>query len=319
MNAYLGIDSGGTKTNFILVDEQGLILAKNTQPASHYMQVGYDGLTSIMTQGTAACLQLANLQPADIRAVFASCAGYGDIIHDTPHIEHAIGQAFPSIPCKIGNDMENAFAGSLGGRNGINVIAGTGSIGMGRDAHQTIRCGGWHHAFGGDEGSAYWIACKLIQAYTKQSDGREPKTRLYDYLNETYQLQDDSDILRLTIQEWDFDRTKVAQMAKDIYELALLEDSAAQAIYKEAAKELASIYLTIKQQLSLPDPVIASYSGGVFKSSSYILDPLKAILKPAGIQLIEPCLDPAGGSALLALELGGIVIHEAVIQNLANS
>lgn len=319
MNVYLGIDSGGTKTNFILVDEQGMILAQNTQPASHYMQVGYAGLTAIMKQGMEACLHEAQLPCEEIKAVFASCAGYGDIIHDTPKIEEAIHHAFPNILCKIGNDMENAFAGSLGGHDGINVIAGTGSIGMGRDTQKTIRCGGWHHAFGGDEGSAYWIACKLIQAYTKQSDGREPKTKLYSYLNETYHFQDDSDILQLTIQDWEFDRTKVAQMAKDVYELALQDDPTAKQIYREAARELASIYLTIKNQLSLADPVTASYSGGVFKSRLYLLEPLKELLEPAGISLADPCLDPTGGSALLALELGGIAISETILNNLAKS
>ena len=58
---------------------------------------------------------------------------------------------------RCGNDMVCAWAGSLGGEDGINIVAGTGSIGYGERAGASARAGGWGEVFG-DEGSAYWIA-----------------------------------------------------------------------------------------------------------------------------------------------------------------
>ena len=70
-------------------------------------------------------------------------------------------------------------------KQGIHVIAGTGSIGLGFDKDSYyVRSGGWHHLFGGDEGSGYWIGCQLIRHFTMQADGREEKTMMFDYILE---------------------------------------------------------------------------------------------------------------------------------------
>lgn len=319
MNLYLGIDSGGTKTKFILINEQGELVAESTQSASHYLQVGLDGLKDVMRKGLVDCLDKASAQKEDVKYCFASVAGYGDIENDNVIIENVIKTVFNPIPTTIGNDIENAYAGALASKPGIVVIAGTGSIGLGIDEYgNSTRCGGWHHAFGGDEGSAFWIGCKLIQAFTLQSDGREPKTLLYPYLKEKYHFNNDSDILQMTIVDWDFDRTKIASLAQDLYYLASQNDPSALSIYDQAAFELSRIIIAIKEKLQFKKAVIASYQGGVFKSENYVIEPLKQYLKPHSIQLTVPITSPDMGSALLALKYGGIVLTSLILTNLGH-
>ncbi len=79
---------------------------------------------------------------------------------------------------RCGNDMVCAWAGSLGGEDGINIVAGTGSIGYGERRGRSARAGGWGEVFG-DEGSAYWIAVQGLNVFTRMSDGRLPKGSLY--------------------------------------------------------------------------------------------------------------------------------------------
>ena len=62
------------------------------------------------------------------------------------------------------SDVEAAFRGALGDQAGVLVLAGTGSIALGRDA-----LGRWARAGGlgplvGDEGSAFWIGRRWIAA-----------------------------------------------------------------------------------------------------------------------------------------------------------
>ena len=320
MKLFLGIDSGGTKTKFILVDENGKLISESIQSASHYLQVGLDGLQKVMHDGLMDCLNKAEAQREDIKYGFASVAGYGDIEKDNPIIEKVMGTVFSPIKLTIGNDIENAYAGALATQSGIVIIAGTGSIGLGIDEFgNSTRCGGWHHAFGGDEGSAYWIGCRLIQEFTMQSDGRSPKTHLYSYLKEKYNFTNDSDILQMTIVEWDFDRTKVASLAQDVYHLALRNDSSALNIYDQAALELSRIIIAIKGNLHYKNSVIASYQGGVFKSNDLILNPLAKYLKPHSIQLTPPITSPDMGSALLALKYGKIEITSLILKNLGHN
>ena len=48
---YIGVDGGGTKTQFVLFDEQGQALASYQKESCHYAQVGYDGLKDIIKSG----------------------------------------------------------------------------------------------------------------------------------------------------------------------------------------------------------------------------------------------------------------------------
>lgn len=320
MNLYLGIDSGGTKTKFILINDSGETVAESTQTASHYLQVGLSGLQEVMINGLNDCLSKSNAQKEDIKYCFASVAGYGDIEKDNNTIEDVMHSVFNPIPLTVGNDIENAYAGALASMPGIVVIAGTGSIGLGVDEYgNSTRCGGWHHAFGGDEGSAFWIGCKLIQEFTLQSDGRKPKTLLYNYLKEKYHFENDSDILQMTIVDWDFDRTKVAGLAQDLFQLASQDDSSALSIYDQAAFELSRIIIAIKDKLQFKEPIIASFQGGVFKSGKYIIDPLTNNLKPHLIKLSAPITSPDMGSALLALKYGGIELTSKIFKNLGHT
>lgn len=322
MKYYLGVDGGGTKTKFALCDEHGMIVSTSLQPTCHYMQCGFDGIYEVMQYGLQECLIQANIQVSQIKQAFVACAGYGDIIKDNPHIESAVHRAFPMFPYVIGNDTENALAGSLAGAAGINIIAGTGSIALGKnEAGKMMRCGGWHHFFGGDEGSAHWIACKLILHFTRQSDCREPKTALYSYLKEFYHFTEDSDILSLSIDTWHCDRTKIASMSKLISELALMQDPVALNILTKAAKELADMIIAVYQGLSFSSPsVLVSYSGGVFKSDEMILRPLRNYLSVLpSYTLVSPILPPDAGSLILAMKQDQLEISEYIIQNLSKT
>lgn len=68
-----------------------------------------------------------------------------------------------NTPYKVENDAVNGWA------------AGTGSIAFGMNEEGKIaRCGGFGPGIG-DDASAYWIALKTINEYTKQKDGRSEK------------------------------------------------------------------------------------------------------------------------------------------------
>ncbi|MEG0093854.1 MAG: BadF/BadG/BcrA/BcrD ATPase family protein [Erysipelotrichaceae bacterium] len=314
MKYYLGVDGGGTKTKFLLCDSTGKTLAESTQPTCHYLQCGLEGVTKVMKDGLTECVKISNVE---ISKIFVSCAGYGDIENDNLKIKNAVSMAFPDITFRVGNDTENALAGALAGKIGINIIAGTGSIALGIDSTgKTYRSGGWHHIFGGDEGSAYWIACHLILEFTRQSDGRDEKTFLYHYLKEKLNIKDDSDILQICVNDWNFDRTKVAALAALAYQMAKNNDPHAIRIYKAAAKELSEIILAVKQNLIYNKTVLVSYTGGVFKSEKFILNPLKNYLKNNSIKIVEPLLQPDQGSVILAMQMDNLKIDDKIIHNL---
>lgn len=306
---FLGIDGGGTKTAFCLVNELGDHIASHNDSATNYLVNGLEHTQAVFKRGIETICQQAHISVSEIEACFCAVAGYGDIESDKPRVNQALQSVFPELNLQIGNDTENGHAGSLAGETGINIIAGTGSISYGLDEQgNSLRVGGWHHLFGGDEGSGYWCATKLLLHFTRQSDGREPRTYLYDYLKEKYHWTDDSQMLATLLDEWKEDRTKIANMSKDVTACALQQDPVCLTIFEMAAQELSEIILATKQQLHFNEPVKCSYSGGMFKAGDLILTPLKEKLSPHQIQLVEPQLSPLAGACVLAMKIKKINI-----------
>ena len=76
------------------------------------------------------------------------------------------------------SDAEVAFYTMFGDRSGVLLIAGTGSIALGRDEH-----GRWFRAGGlgillGDEGSGSWIGLQAVKAAIRAREERGPNTHL---------------------------------------------------------------------------------------------------------------------------------------------
>jgi len=65
---------------------------------------------------------------------------------------------------RVISDAEAAYLGALGGRAGMLLLAGTGSMALGKDASgQWVRAGGLGPLLG-DEGSAFWIGREWLRA-----------------------------------------------------------------------------------------------------------------------------------------------------------
>ncbi|NCB34133.1 MAG: hypothetical protein EOM64_09720 [Erysipelotrichia bacterium] len=316
MSSYLSIDCGGTRTDFLLTDGEGRRLAFTTQGPGNYIVCGLEHVIRILKTGTKTIMEESGIWP-DQMETYIAMAGYGDIPEDMEKVKTAVREALPNCGVYLGNDSENAIAGSLVGKSGIHLISGTGSIGLGADLEEKrIRVGGWHHLFGGDEGSAYWMACLLLQHFTKQADGREKRTILYDHMMERYHLSSPQQMLKLVIGEWDCARDHIASMSRDVYELALEKDPFALDIFEHAAEELFEIVRAIKEQGNFAEPTAVSFSGGVFATGSLIINPLQKRLRSIGCDLIVPVLPPLGGGILMAMSQSGELISDELIRNL---
>lgn len=317
MDRYvIGIDGGGTKTAFLLADLNGIITAKVIKENSHYLTVGFDGLSQVIKDGVSECVKQAGCLLTDIAYCAVCICGYGDVKEHDIKIEAAVNDALGNIEHAVFSDTFNAHRGSLVGLPGVHVIAGTGSIAFGINAQgEALRCGGWNHLFGGDEGSAYWLACKMILEFTRQSDGRSPRTYLYHYLKDKYALDDDGKIIDLTVLKYGFDRTKIADMAKDLFKIVQKNDDAAIMIYHDAADELAKMITTIGNKLCMHKPILVSYSGGVFNSGEYIIDSLKDMLAQEGYRLIKPRFDPSIGSLIVAYKALEMDVDKEMLSN----
>lgn len=317
---FLGIDGGGSSTEFILINEKGEILLQMTKETCHYKNTSFKKFEEIISKGILEVCEHANIQITDINYSYLGIPGYGEVSDDMPILEKIIEEIFQGAKFKIGNDAEVGWAGSLAAEPGINIVAGTGAIGFGVDPYnKTARASGWDY-FIGDEGSAYWLGKKLLELFSKESDGRLKITPLYKIVREYYSLQEDFDLIDIMTIEKYTKRDELAKLSKLVMLAAEQNDQHALDLFSEAAYEHVLSISSIIDQLDFNsiDTIKISYSGGVFKSGEYMLNPLQEKLKVKydNIELITPILSPIKGSALFASKLYFGNVKEEILDQL---
>lgn len=315
----LGVDGGGTKTEFVLIDLAGRVHARRTAGTAYYLQIGLEGLLHVLRDGVHAVLAEAQAGPEDILHAFFGLPSHGEDSAVQPLLDDMPAAFLGHARYRCGNDMLCGWAGSLAGEDGINIVAGTGSIAYGERQGRAARAGGWGEIFS-DEGSAYWIAIQGLNAFTRMSDGRLPRAALYDLVRGRFDLAADLDLCSRLMGEAAPQRDELAALAGLVSEAAAAGDPAAREILDRAAAELAAIIEAVRVQLDYPagEPVKLSYSGGVFRNGEGILAPLRARLAATGApyDLIAPKLSPSLGAALYAARLGGLRVSDPMLASL---
>lgn len=301
---YLGVDGGGTKTRFALMDGDGRLVAQAQTGTTYHPEVGFDGVRRILEEGVGSVLGQAGVRDASaIAFAFFGLPAHGENSRATSCLDAIPAQVLGHDRYRCDNDMVCGWAGSLACGDGINIVAGTGSIGYGQRRGLNARGGGWGEAFS-DEGSAYWIAVQGLNAYSRMSDGRLPKGPLHALVNQRLELATDLDLCARIYGPEAGTRAGIAQISRIVADAARQGDAVAHDIYARAGRELADIVVAIRNRLGFDgdETVAVSYSGGAFSVGDLLLQPFASALQAASprFELRKPLHEPHYGAALYA-------------------
>lgn len=163
---YLGIDGGGSKTTFLLVDEYYNEICHVQSGPSNHLSVGSDTAKQAIAQGVSQLTEHPDI-------VCGGFAGAGRA-ESVAFYKEALQSLIPEAQVIIESDAFIASIGAIGIDPGVLLIAGTGSIVIGRDKDRSMfRVGGWGPYFG-DEGSGFWIGREAVRAALRSVDAQDP-------------------------------------------------------------------------------------------------------------------------------------------------
>ena len=169
----IGVDGGGTKTEFVLFSAQGEIVSRLSLGGSNPNMYGLDAAFSVLKKGINSFVIPAKRYIEGIYCGIAGC-GSGD---NAERLSEMLKATYPDTNILVTSDIENVVGSVSDVSDCIAVICGTGNIVYAKEKKKYHRYGGWGYLFD-DAGSGYTIGRDALCAVLSEKDGTGDKTIL---------------------------------------------------------------------------------------------------------------------------------------------
>ena len=300
-NLFVGIDGGGTKTEFVLFEKEGYIkkrvLIEGSNPNDNGIEKSIEtlkrGLDELFS-GTSA------------KSVFAGIAGV-TTGNNASAIKNALTEKY-GIPVFVDTDAVNVLSMGKNPAKSASVICGTGSCVFLRNNFELVRIGGWGYIFD-QAGSAFDIGRDAISHTLGAYDGLHKGTEL-SALVEKYI---DGDIWSNVSAIYKKGRPYIASFAPLVLEAESMGDKVARDILERNAHRLSELLKVAKSKHDAPNEFVCA--GGFFKNGIY----KNIVEEMAGVQLYIPKTQPIYGACLEAMRLNGENVSEDFKKNFMES
>ncbi len=292
---YLGIDGGGTKTEFLLSDSEGKTVCRAILDGCNPNTVGIERAKRIIEDGIIQVCKDVPLSSIVVYAGIAGCASgsYADEIK-------TMLEKMSFAACNVGSDNNNIVAAGLGDNEGITMILGTGICAYVVKKEKTKRIAGWGYLFD-NGGSAFHIGRDAINAYFSAQDGTGEKTSLVENINKTHSYSN-SDFLKYL---YNGGNKLVSSYAMCVFEEAEKGDRVSLAILKKNAAEIARLIRAALSHFSNCETKIPVILGGGLTNHkllmTYLCEALGNDTEKCDIQILS--VPPVEGAIELAKEL----------------
>lgn len=297
---YLGVDGGGSSVRAVAVSARLEPLGEASGPAANPNTLGRAEAAQRIVAAARAALAGAGAAPEQVRAVALGVAG-ADSAHSAGWLREVALAAAPGALAVLSSDYEIALVGAHGARQGLLLLAGTGSLAYGVSAAgESALAGAWGYLLG-DEGGGYWLGLQGLRAAARMDDGRGRPTALAAALLGALGLADGRALV-----PWLYGAPRVsdvARLAPLVLACAADGDPVARALVAEAARELALAARAVRRRLALDPAALPAFSGSLLAADSPLRAEVCALL---GIRApVTPRYPPVMGAALLARDAAG--------------
>lgn len=291
---YLGIDGGGSKTAFAIINQNDeLVYYKEAGPSS-LDTVSRDVLVKTLEEGIDGF-------DHQVEGIFAGLGGISSEkqIDEVKEILRTLKVCKETTKVDAGNDVINALYGSLKGENGIVLIAGTGSVCYGKNNDKYARAGGYCYQEG-DPGSSYDLGMKALRHLAKVLDNRHEASEFSSAISRQINCYDYSSLASYFISAT---RTEKASLSKLVTKYS--NDGYAREIIVSSVEEvllmIKAVYTTLNYQGEVKFSIVGSLGNADTLYKELLLEGLSEI--SSNIVYVAKQCEAYMGSALKAKEV----------------
>ncbi len=311
----LGMDIGGTKSHAVLADETGKILGEGIGGSGNINFIPLKLAEQSFEEAIGNAQKQAGIDKLQTQIAIIGIEPQPDPLHD------CINRLARPKEIIRKEEGECSLVGGLVDKTGISLIAGTGSVGWGRNAAgQTHVTSCWGPI--GDEGSAYWLAQQGINAAFFADDCRGPMTKMVDKIMEKIGGATLRDCVTPLYTSQDF-RREVAQYAKIVMQLATANpaDEVMKGIVDQGAEHIAHLLATCARVLGLDKEAYRVAAGSLTIKAPYYFDQVLTRLQKRHPQatMVLPRFTPGIGAILIGLDLIGVDWSEELLARIEST
>ncbi len=264
MRYVLGFDGGGTKTECVLMDESGVVLARSRSGPSNAVNVGAQASAAALAEAGSEALRAVAKPASDVAYIVAGISGASEPVVRA-EIQANLRPRFPKATISVTSDLPLSLA-ATGEIPSVVVIAGTGSAVLGRTSPLKLARAGGFGPIIGDAGSANDIGRKTV-ARCFQKVLNEEKFVLVDEICRTFACT--------WTQFVDLAREQPMVIFPKVFPIvakaAESGDLAARAILTTAVFDLLEQVREVVRQLQLQSTnFFLAKTGGVFDGSAFL-------------------------------------------------
>ena len=265
---FMGIDGGGSKLRIAITDADLRPLASIESAPANPSVIGHDKARALIRHEIAGALRQARLQPQDIAAAAIGIAGASNL-HSEDWLLETVKPALPDALIVPSSDLEIALVGSLGQRQGILLLAGTGSAIYGvAPGGQRLQIGGWGYLLG-DEGSGYWMGSQLLRHIIARHDqGASSKDdALTRACMDVLGLTEPRELIAWLYRSKEPPATRIASLAELVLNAVTDGSKWAAICVESAAEQLARQVNLMRSRLNYENAPIA-FAGGLLDNDN---------------------------------------------------
>lgn len=231
MNYFIGIDSGGTKTEAVLVDEQGHILKHEVVCGCNPMDVGVAAARETIL---SVIDKLDECAPQKVKSIYAGIAGVNRI---SIELDDVLKNKYGFEYLRVEDDRRIVLSSMLGHANGCGLICGTGSsLSIIRENEPITQIGGLGYLID-TCGSGFELGQAALKQAFRYLDGRGEYTALVEIIEKAIgkNLWDGLGDIYLG------GRPFIASLARTVFEGMTMGDKVSRRIAEAAADSLAEL------------------------------------------------------------------------------
>ncbi|MBO5870111.1 MAG: hypothetical protein J6Q89_05110 [Clostridia bacterium] len=292
-NYLIGIDGGGSKTDFLLCDLDFNEVGRRIASRSNPFDIGIDSVEDLIAENIEALLIENNVDKTEVVSAFAGIAGLTSSGH-TERVTKLLSSLLPNAKTESSHDGINVLFGAFPIEDGVSIICGTGSSCFVKRNGEIFRIGG----YGGFDliGNGYEIGKSCIAHALKTADGREVSGVMEELLSERIGSDDFVSYLDKFLQ---MSKDEIAALAPIVFSACEKGDKAAFAIIDDNMNYIAE--LINRASMYFESSCQVALAGGILKSSISMNLLLNKI--PERVTLITNERPPVFGAAAYAKQL----------------